>query len=44
MCGRTVVARSVGELATLFDIDDVIGEQPGITYNNPPFLSQMGVR
>jgi putative SOS response-associated peptidase YedK len=38
MCGRTVVARSMGELVTLFDIDDVIGEQPGITYNNPPSL------
>ena len=38
MCGRTVVARSIGELVTLFDIDDVIGEQPGITYNNPPSL------
>ena len=38
MCGRTVVARSLGELVTLFDIDDVIGEQPGITYNNPPSL------
>jgi len=38
MCGRTVVARSIGELVTLFDVDDVIGEQPGITYNNPPSL------
>ena len=38
MCGRTVVARSIGELVTLFDIDDVIGEQPGISYNNPPSL------
>jgi putative SOS response-associated peptidase YedK len=38
MCGRTVVARSMGELITLFDIDDVIGEQPGISYNNPPSL------
>jgi putative SOS response-associated peptidase YedK len=38
MCGRTVVSRSMGELVTLFDIDDVIGEQPGITYNNPPSL------
>jgi putative SOS response-associated peptidase YedK len=38
MCGRTVIARSMGELVTLFDIDDVIGEQPGITYNNPPSL------
>ncbi len=28
----------MGELVTLFDIDDVIGEQPGITYNNPPSL------
>jgi len=38
MCGRTVVARSIGELVTLFDVDDVNGEQPGITYNNPPSL------
>ena len=38
MCGRTVVARSIGELVNLFDVDDVIGEQPGITYNNPPSL------
>ena len=38
MCGRTVVARTIGELVTLFDIDDVIGEQPGITFNNPPSL------
>ena len=38
MCGRTVVARSISEIVTLFDVDDVIGEQPGITYNNPPSL------
>jgi hypothetical protein len=38
MCGRTVVARSIGEIVTIFDIDDVIGDQPGIPYNNLPSL------
>ncbi len=36
MCGRFVVARSVGEIQTIFEADEVIGEVPGISYNVAP--------
>ena len=36
MCGRFVVARSVGELQTIFEADDVIGDVPGVSYNIAP--------
>ena len=36
MCGRFVVARSVGELQTIFEADDVIGDVPGLSYNIAP--------
>jgi putative SOS response-associated peptidase YedK len=36
MCGRFVVAKTVSELLTIFEVDDVIGEQPGISYNVAP--------
>jgi putative SOS response-associated peptidase YedK len=36
MCGRFVVARTVGELLTIFEVDEVIGDVPGISYNVAP--------
>lgn len=36
MCGRFVVARTVGEIQTIFEADDIIGELPGISYNVAP--------
>lgn len=36
MCGRFVVAKTASELLTIFEVDDVIGEQPGISYNVAP--------
>jgi putative SOS response-associated peptidase YedK len=36
MCGRFVVARTVGELLTIFEADEIIGEMPGISYNVAP--------
>lgn len=36
MCGRFVVARSVGEILTIFEIDEVIGEMPPTSYNIAP--------
>jgi len=36
MCGRFVVARAVGEIQTIFEADDIIGEVPGISYNVAP--------
>jgi putative SOS response-associated peptidase YedK len=36
MCGRFVVARSVGEIQTIFEVDEVIGELPGVSYNVAP--------
>lgn len=36
MCGRFVVARTVSEIQTIFEVDEVIGEQPGISYNVAP--------
>lgn len=36
MCGRFVVARTISELVTIFEVDEVIGEMPGISYNVAP--------
>ncbi|MFM1957184.1 MAG: hypothetical protein RLZ41_583 [Actinomycetota bacterium] len=36
MCGRFVVARTVGEIQTIFEADDIVGEMPGISYNVAP--------
>ncbi len=36
MCGRFVVARSVGELLTIFEVDEVVGEVPGVSFNIAP--------
>jgi len=36
MCGRFVVARTIGELVTIFEVDEVVGEMPGISYNVAP--------
>ncbi len=36
MCGRFVVAKSVGEIVTTFEVDEVIGEMPAISYNVAP--------
>ena len=36
MCGRFVVAKTVGEILTIFEADDIIGEQPGISFNVAP--------
>ena len=36
MCGRFVVAKTVGEILTIFEADEIIGEQPGISYNVAP--------
>lgn len=36
MCGRFVVARTVGEIQTIFEADEIIGELPGISYNVAP--------
>ncbi|MEY4276692.1 MAG: hypothetical protein RIS26_1155 [Actinomycetota bacterium] len=36
MCGRFVVAKTVGEILTIFEADEIIGEQPGISFNVAP--------
>ena len=36
MCGRFVVAKTVGEILTIFEADEIIGEVPGISYNVAP--------
>mgnify|MGYP000066485160 FL=1 len=36
MCGRFVVARTIGEIQTIFEADEIIGEHPGISYNVAP--------
>lgn len=36
MCGRFVVAKTAGEILTIFEADEIIGEQPGISYNVAP--------
>lgn len=36
MCGRFVVAKTVGEILTIFEADEIIGEIPGPSYNIAP--------
>lgn len=36
MCGRFVVAKAVGDIVATFEIDEVVGEMPGISYNVAP--------
>ncbi len=36
MCGRFVVARTVGEIQTIFEVDEIIGDVPGTSYNVAP--------
>ena len=36
MCGRFVVAKTVGEILTIFEADEIVGEHPGISYNVAP--------
>jgi putative SOS response-associated peptidase YedK len=36
VCGRFVVAKTAGEILTIFEADEIIGEQPGISYNVAP--------
>ena len=36
MCCRFVVARTVGEIQTIFEADELIGELPGVSYNVAP--------
>lgn len=39
MCGRFVVARELNEVVQLFEIDEVVGEQPGLSFNIAPTQS-----
>ena len=36
MCGRFVVAKTVGEILTIFEADEIVGDVPGISYNIAP--------
>lgn len=36
MCGRFVVARTINEIQTIFEVDEVIGQHPDISYNVCP--------
>jgi putative SOS response-associated peptidase YedK len=36
MCGRFVVAKAVGDIVATFEVDEVVGEMPGISYNVAP--------
>lgn len=36
MCGRFVVAKAVGDILQMFEVDEVVGEMPGISYNVAP--------
>lgn len=36
MCGRFVVARAAGEIQTIFEVDEILGDVPGISYNIAP--------
>ncbi|MEY3908131.1 MAG: hypothetical protein RLZZ90_38 [Actinomycetota bacterium] len=36
MCGRFVVAKTVGEIMTIFEADEIVGEVPGVSYNIAP--------
>ena len=36
MCGRFVVAKSVGDIVATFEVDEVVGDMPGISFNVAP--------
>ncbi|MFM6962837.1 MAG: SOS response-associated peptidase [Micrococcales bacterium] len=36
MCGRFVVAKTVSEIMSIFEVDEIIGDQPGLSYNVAP--------
>jgi putative SOS response-associated peptidase YedK len=36
VCGRFVIARAVGEIQTIFEADEIIGEMPDISFNVAP--------
>ena len=36
MCGRFVVAKTVGEILTIFEADEIVGDIPGPSYNVAP--------
>lgn len=36
MCGRFVVAKTVGEILTIFEADEIVGNIPGPSYNIAP--------
>ncbi|MEY4436670.1 MAG: hypothetical protein RL100_134 [Actinomycetota bacterium] len=36
MCGRFVVARTVSEIQTIFEVDEIVGDQLGTSYNVCP--------
>lgn len=36
MCGRFVVAKSASEIMSIFEVDEIVGEQPGLSYNVAP--------
>jgi putative SOS response-associated peptidase YedK len=36
MCGRFVVAKTVGEIMNIFEVDEIVGDQPGLSYNVAP--------
>ena len=36
MCGRFVVAKTVGEILTIFEADEIIGDVPGPSFNIAP--------
>ena len=36
MCGRFVVAKTSTEIMKIFEVDEIVGEQPGISFNVAP--------
>lgn len=36
MCGRFVVAKTVGEIMSIFEVDEIVGDQPDISFNVAP--------
>lgn len=36
MCGRFVVAKTSTEIMKIFEVDEIIGDQPGLSYNVAP--------
>ena len=36
MCGRFVVAKTSSEIMKIFEVDEIVGEQPGLSFNVAP--------